>query len=230
MNNFFSTLAKELVNRLPNPLCKFGTESVKKYYKHLNLGKETFTLHHSTDENVLKLLEGINPAKAAGLDNLAEKFLNDGAPILAKPITELCNLSITLSRFPDDSKQAKLKPLFKKGSKDEPKNYSPISLLPQISKVIEKIVHEQIQEFLDTNKILYRYQSGFRPYHSTDTCLSYLSDRIIQGFENRMFTGITLIDLQKAFDTIDHEIFLEKMKHLGFADSVIFWLRSYLTN
>ena len=57
-----------------------------------------------------------------------------------------------------------------------------------------------------------------------------LSDRIIQGFENRMFTGMILIDLQKAFDTIDHEFFLENMKHLGLADSVIFWLRSYLTN
>ena len=123
-----------------------------------------------------------------------------------------------------------MQPLFKKGNKDEPKNYRPISLLPQISKIIEKIVHEQIQEYIDTKKILYRYQSGFRPYHSPDTCLSYLSDRIMQGFENRMFTGMILIDLQKAFDTIDHEIFLEKMKHLGFADSVIFWFRSYLTN
>ena len=166
----------------------------------------------------------------AGPDNLAGKFLKDGAPILAKLITELCNFSITLSRFPGDCKQAQLKPLLKKGSKDEPKNYRPISLLPQISKVIERIVHEQIQEYLDTNKILYRYQSGFRPYHSTDTRLSYLSDRIIQGFENKMFTGMILIDLQKVFDTIDHEIFLGKMKHLGFANSSIFWFRSYLTN
>ena len=123
-----------------------------------------------------------------------------------------------------------MKPLFKKGSKDEPKNYLPISLLPQISKVIEKIVHEQIQDYLDKNKILHRYQSGFRPHHSTDTCLSYLSDKIVQGFENSMFTGMMLIDLQKAFDTIDNEILLEKMKHLGFADSVIFWFRAYLTN
>ena len=136
--------------------------------------------------------------------------------------------SISLDCFPNDCKQAKLKPLLKKGSKDEPKNYRPISLLPQISKVIEKIVHKQILEYLDKNKILYRYQSGFRPYHSNDA--SYLSDKIVQGFENSMFTGMILIDLQKEFDTIDHEIFLEKMKHLGFADSVIFWFQSSLTN
>ena len=79
-----------------------------------------------------------------------------------------------------------------------------------------------MQGYLDSNNVLYRYQSGFRPYHSTDTCLSYLSDKIIKGFENRMFTGMILIDLQKVFDTIDHEIFLQKMKHIGFADSAIF--------
>ena len=123
-----------------------------------------------------------------------------------------------------------MKPLFKKGNQNEPKDYRPISLLPQISKVIEKIVHEQIQKYLDKNKVLYRYQSGFRPYHSTDTRLSYLSDKIVQGFENSIFTGMIILDLQKAFDTIDHEIFLEKMKHLSFADSVILWLQSYLTN
>ena len=139
--------------------------------------------------------------------------------ILAKSITVLCNLSISLSSLPDDCKHAKLKPLFKKGNKDEPKNHRPISFLPQISKVIEKIVHEQIQEYLNSNNILYRYQSGLCPYHSTDTCLSYLSDKIMKGFENRMFSGMTLIDLQKAFDTIDHEIFLKKMKHTGLADS-----------
>ena len=227
--NFFSNLATELVKKLPDPPCKFGIDSVKNYYKNLNLEKEKFTLHHVNHDNVLKLLEGINPSKAAGPDNLEGKFLKDGASILATPVTELCNLSISLASFPDDCKQAKMKPLFKKGSKDDPKNYRPISLLPQISKVIEKLVHEQVQEYLDKNKILYRYQSGFRPFHSTDTCLSYLSDKIIQGLENSMCTGMILIDLQKAFDTIDHEIFLEKMKYLGFADSVLFWFRSYLT-
>ena len=141
---FFSNLAKELVKKLPNPPRRFGIESVKEYYKKLNLGNEKFKLHHTNRDNVLKLLEGINPSKAAGPDNLAGKFLKDGASILVTPMIELCNLSISLDRFPDDCKQAKLKPLFKKGSKDEPKNYRPISHLPQISKVIEKIVHEQI--------------------------------------------------------------------------------------
>ena len=175
-------------------------------------------------------LGGNKSIKAAGLDNLAGKFLKDDAPTLAKTVTELCNLSTSLSCFLYDCKNAKLKPLFKKGSKEEPKYYRLISPSPQIFKVIEKIVHEQTPEYSETNKIFHRYQSSFHPHYSTDTCLSYLSDNIIQGFENWMFTGMILIDLQKAFDTIDHDNFLRKMKHLAFSDSAIYWLRSYLTS
>ena len=97
-----------------------------------------------------------------------------------------------------------------------------------LSKIIEKIIHGQVQKCLDEKKILYRYQSGFHAHHSTDTCLSYLSDKILQGFEAKMFTGMVLIDLQKAFDTIDHKIFLDKMTCLGFSNSTILWFKSNL--
>ena len=148
---------------------------MQRYYQHINLS-EPFSLSPTSSEYVLKLLGDINTSKATGLDNIAGRFLKDGATTLAKPITELCNLSILQSKFPDGCKQAKLKPLFKKGAKDDPKNYRPISLLPQLSKIIEKVIHGQVQKYLDEKKILYRYQSGFRAHHSTDTCLSYLSD------------------------------------------------------
>ena len=95
---------------------------------------------------------------------------------------------------------------------------------------IERIIHNQTQEFLDKNNILYKYQSGFRKHHSTDTCLSYLTDKVKIGFEEGLLTGMVLIDLQKAFDTIDHSILLEKMSCLGFAGKTIAWFTSYLTN
>ena len=120
---------------------------------------------------ILKLLKQLNPVKSAGIDNLTGKFLKEGAPVLASPITDLVNLSISLSLFLDDCKIAKLKPLYKKEAKTKPKNYRPISVLPLLSKIIERIIHNQTQEFLDKNNILYKYQSGFRKHHSTDTCL-----------------------------------------------------------
>ena len=125
-------------------------------------------------------------------------------------------ISISLSSFPDDCKIAKLKPLYKKEAKTKPKVYRSISLLPLISKVIEKVVHNQTQNFLDTNMILYSYQSGLGKHYSTDTCLLYLTDNVVTGFEKRLLTGMVLIDLLKAFDTIDHGILLDKMNCLGF--------------
>ena len=95
---------------------------------------------------------------------------------------------------------------------------------------METIIHNQTQLFLNDNNILYKYQSGFRKYYSTDTCLSYLNDKVQIGFEQGWMTGMILIDLQKAFDTIDHDILLDKMHCLGFSEPTMQWFRSYLTN
>ena len=105
-------------------------------------------------KNNAPFLKDLNTSKADGIDSLSGKFLKDGA-ILARPISQLFNLSIKLSLFPRSCKIAKVKPLFKKSSKTDPQNYPPISLLPILSKFIEKIIHYQTQEFLSKNKILY---------------------------------------------------------------------------
>ena len=96
---------------------------------------------------MLKHFQDLDENKAAGLDNLSGKFLKDGATVLAKPISQICNLSIKYSIFPSNCKIAKLKPLFKKGSKTASKNYRPISLFPLVSKKIEKIIHDQTKKF-----------------------------------------------------------------------------------
>ena len=182
------------------------------------------------EENVLKLLKNIDTDKAPGLDNLSARFLKDGADVLAKPITQICNLSIKFSIFPIKWQIAKLKPLFKKGSTTLPKNYCPISLLSIISKIIEKVIHDQTQTYLNENKILFKFQSGFRQNYSTDSCLSYLSNKITTGFESGLHTGMILIDLQKAFDRINHDILINKMEFSGFSKDVISWFKSCLSN
>ena len=228
--NFYESLATDLVNKLPLPTNKFNKEKVKEYYKPLNIEGKCFTIKPTTYAIVLKLLEKLNPNKSVGIDNLGGRFLRDGAKVLAKSITELFNLSIEKSTFPDECKIAKLKPLYKKGSKLEPKNYRPISLLPIVSKIFEKLVHYQTQNYLDKHGILYKYQSGFRTKHSTDTCLTLLNNTILNGMDRGFLTGMILIDLQKAFDTIDHEIFLMKLECMGFGKPTILWYKSYLEN
>ena len=143
---FYSNLASDLVKKLPTPKNKYGQESVKAYYKKFNI-QRNFKFSLVTHDHILNHLCKINPTKAAGIDSLGGRFLKDGAQLLTHPIMQLCNLSITLSAFPDKCKLAKLKPLFKKGSKTEPKNYRPISLLPLVSKIIEKVIHDQTQAF-----------------------------------------------------------------------------------
>ena len=96
--------------------------------------------------------------------------------------------------------------------------------------MIEKCTHNQTQDYLRKNELLYSYQSGFRTNHSTDTCLPQLNDMILNGAENGKHTGMILIDLQKAFDTLDHHIFLEKMKYIDFSDKIIKWFHTSLTN
>ena len=85
-----------------------------------------------------------------------------------------------------------------------------------ISKLIEIIIHEQTQKYLSNQNILFKYLSGFRTNHSTDTCLSYLNDKILSGFDQGKTTGMILIYLQKAFDTIDHKVILGKLVYIVF--------------
>ena len=160
---------------------------------------------------------------------LSGRFLKDGANILAKPISTLCNLSISQGIFPSACKVAKLKPIFEKGKKTDPSNYRPILLLPSISKIIERVIHDQTNAFLSDEDILYNYQSGFRGNHPTNLCLSFLTDKILKGFDEGLLTGMILIDLQKAFDTIDHEILLQKLKVIKFSETTINWFKSYIS-
>ena len=176
------------------------------------------------------LLKSCNINKAAGIDNVFDRFLKDGADVLGISITQICNLSIRLFHFPKDCKVAKLKPLHKKGTKTDPKNFRPISLLPIVSKIFEKVIHEQTMEYLTANNILYKYQSGFHKNDSTDTSLSYLTNKIMTGFDSGLLTAMILIDLQKAFDTINHDILLKKMASLGFSNHSIKWFQSYLSD
>ena len=146
----------------------------------------------------------------------------------ALPLRNIINLSIKLSIFPEECKIAKLKPIFKKGARTDPKNYRPISLLPLVSKIIEKSIHFQIENFLNKKKLIYMHQSGFR--RTIQLCLAQLIDFVATGMDKQMHTGMLLVGLQKAFDTLDHGVLLEKMKYFGFQTSVTKWFASYLLN
>ena len=135
---FYSELAGNLVKMFPKPSLKFNTNKTMMFYKKSNPNLEKFELVCITEETIKKLLCCLDVSKAPGIDEISDRFLKDGAEVLAKPICDFINLSIKRSTFPDKCKIAKLTPLFKKGFKTGPKNYRPISLLSLVSTLTEK--------------------------------------------------------------------------------------------
>ena len=117
----------------------------------------------------------------------------------------------------------------KKGIKSDPNNYRPISVIPVVSKVFEKIVYNQLYHYLDSNKLLLGCQSGFRSLHSTLTALLEATDAWSVNIDNGLLNGVVFIDLTKAFDTIDHKIILRKMSYLGVDQAAVKWFSSYLS-
>ena len=99
-----------------------------------------------------------------------------------------------------------------------------------LSKVFEKVVLNQTEKFFSLNKVLCDYQSGFRKNHSTYTCIFFLNDKILKGFDDGLVTGMILIDHKKAFDTINHDIVLKKLSIIGFSNHIVKWFQSYLSN
>ena len=190
--DYYSNLAGKLLKKLPKPPNKFTLNTVFQHYKGI-IQTDSFNLATVSENTILNILKNTNVSKAAGLDNLSGRFLKDGAEVLAEPITDLCNLSITSGKFPDSCKLVKLKPLYKKGSLTEASNYGPISLLPLISKVIKKIIHDQASTFLNSRNLLYSHLFGFCKNHSTDFCLSFLIKVV-----SATFLLVCFVSLKKA--------------------------------
>ena len=102
-------------------------------------------------------------------------------------------------------------------------------MLPLFSKVLERVIHDQTNAFLKGNNLLHNYQSGFRTNHSINLCLPFLTDKILKGFDEGLLTGMILIDLQKAFGTINHEVLFKTLKAMGFSEGCITWFQSHLS-
>ena len=118
--------------------------------------------------------------------------------------------------------------LFKGGDRTDCNNYRPITVLPTISKILERAVHQQLYEFLTANELFTPNQFGFRPKLSTVTALAHFTDNILQSLDKGGFTGAVFLDLSKAFDTVDHALLVEKLKTIGASSQVVKWFTSYL--
>ena len=144
------------------------------------------------------IFKNLDVAKASGIDRISTKFLKDGSSVITIHLANVINLSIKLDPYPLKCKIVKIKSLFKKVIKTEGKIYRPNSLLPLIPKGIERPIHNQTQNYLQRNELLYIYQLGFRLNHFTDPCFSRLTDMILNSAEMENILLRFFIDFRKA--------------------------------
>ena len=137
----------------------------------------------------------------------------------------IINACITNSDIPDSWKHCTIHPIFKSGSPSDPTNFRPISLVPVIMKVVERVVHQQLYHYLSHNHLLASSQHGFRPRHSTETALLSVTDKILAASDKGEISLLCLLDLSKCFDVIDHDLLLEKLALYGIETS---WFSAFL--
>ena len=227
LGNYFSTVGKSFANKIPK-----SQKSIAEYLKKLQSNSESL-FFHPTDENELVKLVWNLPSKAScGHDSISNilDLLKEIIHPLSPVLTDIFNRSLLTGEFPAIMKLAEVIPLYKNKERYYESNYRPISLLSTISKILEKIVYSWVYEFLNRTGQLYENQYGFRARHSCEHAIGQVLGSIIKGLENNFYSACVLLDLSKAFDTIEHEILLNKLELYGIRGIPLTWFRSYLTD
>ena len=162
--------------------------------------------------------------KATGLDRITARLLKDAAVQITPVLTNLFNRSLLSSTFPSAWKSGKVVPLYKSGNRCNPSNYRSITVLPTVSKILDKAIHTQVYRYLQ-HKILSPHLFGFRPKLSTEVALTDFTDFILGNMDKGCVTGAVFLDLSKAFDTTDHDSLLHKLTKVGFSSLFIDWFQ-----
>jgi hypothetical protein len=183
-----------------------------------------------TDFEVFKILSTLKTNKATGPDGIGNKLLKEAAPAICSPLCRLFNRSVTLQTFPSAWKLSHVVPLHKKDSVTDPNNYRPVSLLPCISKALERLMYNHINTFLTENSLITPKQSGFRPGDSTVNQLIFICDKIAKTLDCGNEIRAIFLDFSKAFDKVWHHGLLYKLKRSGITGKTLHWLQSYLSN
>ena len=218
------------VNVGPNLAKQVRVDDNSNIYDYLgSMNPQSMFLLPVSETEIINTVRLCKNKNSEDFNNLSMHVVKDIVEPVIKPFQYICNLSFKNGVVPNNMKIAKIIPLFKNGDKSVFTNYRPVALLPQFSKILEKLFCKRLNEFIDKHDLIVNSQYGFRANRSTSSALLELVEDITTALDKNKYTVGVFIDLRKAFDTIDHTLLLKKLEHYGIRGIVNKWLCSYLS-
>jgi hypothetical protein len=222
-NTFFTNIGLNLANKIKMP----DNTNFKDYLKEKYTAE--FNFQDIDREGVEKIINNMKPKTSCGFDGISMKIVKTAKDVLLEPLTMIINQMLNTVIFPEKLKIAKVNPIYKKEDKTLFTNYRPISLLPTISKIFERVIFNQLYTFFQKQKLFYSSQYGFRTEHSTEFAALEVVDILMERMDKNETPINIYLDLSKAFDTLDHNILTNKLHYYGIKGTALELFKNYLT-
>lgn len=227
-NHYFSTIGSVLASQIPTKHLTDTLDSMQ----DLKTAQTTdlMDLSPATTDEVTKIIDNLDPNTSSGIDGISTKAVKSVKKLIVIPLTKCINDCLNRGVFPDSLKIARVSPILKSGSKFDPCNYRPISVLPVISKIFEKVIYSRLETYLNSKDFFFKKQYGFRPKTNTLSATVDLVTKIKNKIDEKQVVLGIFVDLKKAFDTISHKILLKKLSEAGITGKAHDILKSYFQN